>query len=102
MGNSDCHTVAGVYCSAVKEDFQEVPENIYDLEVAPKTQDVPDKDLFNTLMREQERRRKRLESWSSQKPKCDLPQRVLNPFTLSLLEEAYIYSSQVRVVETCS
>ena len=70
--------------------------------VVLKTQDVADKDLFDTLMREQERRRKRLESWSSQKPKCDLPQRVLNPFTLSLLEEAYIYSSQVRVVETCS
>ena len=77
-----------------------MPENIYDLEVACKTQDVPDKDLFDTLMREQERRRKRLESWSSQKHKCDLPQSVLNPFTMSLLEEAYIYSSQVRAVET--
>ena len=53
-------------------------------------------------MREQGRRRKRLESWSSQKHKCDLPESVLNPFTLSLLEEAYIYSSQVRVVETCT
>ena len=77
-----------------------MPENIYDLEVACKTQDVPDKDLFDTLMREQERRRKRLESWSSLKHKCDLPERVLNPFTLSLMEEAYIYSSQVRAVET--
>ena len=77
-----------------------MPENIYDLEVACKTQNVPDKDLFDTLMREQERRRKRLESWSSQKHKCDLRQSVLNPFTLSLLEEAYIYSSHVRVVET--
>ena len=94
--------MAGVYCSAVKEDFQEVPENIYDLEVAYKTQDVPDKDLFDTLMREQERRRKRLESWSSPKHKCDLPESVLNPFTLSLLEEAYIYSSQVREIETCT
>ena len=100
MGNNDCQAVAGVYCSAVKEDFQEVPENIYDLEVACKTQDVPDKDLFDTLIREQGRRRKRLESWSSQKHKCDLPEIVPNPFTLSLLEEAYIYSSQVRVVET--
>ena len=78
-----------------------MPENIYDLEVACKTQDVADKDLFDTLMREQEeRRRKRLESWSSQKHKCDLPENVRNPFTLSLLEEAYIYSGQVRVVET--
>ena len=68
--------------------------------VVLKTQDVADKDLFDTLMREQERRRKRLESWPSQKHKCDLPESVLNPFTLSLLEEAYIYSSQVRAVET--
>ena len=29
VGNNDCQAVAGVYCSAVKEDFQEVPENIY-------------------------------------------------------------------------
>ena len=79
-----------------------MPENIYDLEVAYKTQDVPDKDLFDTLIREQGRRRKRLESWSSQKHKCDLPESVLNPFNLSLLEEAYIYSSQVRGVGTCT
>ena len=57
-----------------------------------------EEDLFENLKEEQERRRKRVvdQTFTSNLP-CTASSRLSNPFNLSLLQEAYIYSSQVRM-----
>lgn len=55
-----------------------------------------EEDLFGHLEEEQERRRSRVDTWLNQTSTCNLPTSLPNPFNLSVLQEAYIYSSQVR------
>ena len=53
--------------------------------------------MFENLEEKQERRRKRADTWMDQTFTCSLPSTLPNPFNLSLLQEAYIYSSQVKM-----
>ena len=60
-------------------------------------QEVVEEDFFGKLEKEEGRRRSRMETWlDDQTYTCTLPETLPNPFNLSLLQEAYIYSSQVR------
>ena len=60
-------------------------------------QEVVEEDLFENLEEEQERRRKRVDQTFTSNLPCTASSRLPNPFNLSLLQEAYIYSSQVRM-----
>ena len=64
-------------------------------------QELVEENLFVRLEEAEERRRRRVDTWlDHQTYTCKLPQSFPNPFNLSLLEEAYIYSSQVGTIRT--
>jgi len=82
LGSKKCQYVAGVFCSAVEEGGMQ--------------EELVEENLFVRLEEAEERRRRRVDTWlDHQTYTCKLPQSFPNPFNLSLLEEAYIYSSQV-------
>lgn len=74
--------------------MQEVREKI--LKLKENEQELLEENLFGRLEEAEERRRRRVDTWlDHQTYTCKLPQSFPNPFNLSLLEEANIYSSQV-------
>ena len=101
LGSKKCQYVAGVFCSAVEEGgMQEVREKT--LKLKEDEQELVEENLFVRLEEAEERRRRRVDTWlDHQTYTCKLPQSLPNPFNLSLLEEAYIYSSQVGTIRIC-